>query len=183
MATSSHSLVNIRGSNDSEDAVPTLFHGMTLEADQKEFAKSDTLDVKAGILLALVAVLVTINGTLLADSHLTKWLQVAQLCSLVIAGLAALLASISLFPRGYDLPTSSSAYNTWLAEIEKLDLSEAVTAIEKTAVREAWPRIRKNSRINGTRLMWLFFALLAAIVSLGIDFIALGASAVDKIRS
>jgi hypothetical protein len=163
--------------------LPTLVHGMTLEADDRELAKRDTLDVKAGILLALVAVLVTINGTLLADPHLTKWFQVAQLCSLVMAALAALLPSISLIPRSYDLPVSSLAYRAWLTEIENQGLSEAVTAIEKEAVREAWPRIERNGRINSVRFMWLFFALLAAIVSLGIDFITLGASAIDKIRS
>ncbi len=163
--------------------MPTLFHGMTLEADERALAKRDTLDVKAGVLLALVAVLVTINGTLLADSHLAKWLEVAQLCSLLMAALAALPASISLFPRGYDLPASSSAYKEWLAEIEAKGLAQATAAIEAKAIQEAWPRIKKNSGINSARFISLFFALLAVIVCLGIDLIALIAIAINKICS
>lgn len=126
---------------------------MTLEADEKEIAKGDTLDLKAGILLALIAVLVTTNGTLLADPRLAKWLQVGQLCSLLMAALAAILASISFIPRRYDLPAFSSAYKAWIADKEHQGLP-GTAAIEKMAIHEIWPRIKKNSRINTVRSRW-----------------------------
>jgi hypothetical protein len=42
--------------------MPTLVYELWLERDRDELRKAEGLDIKAGILLTLTAVLVTING-------------------------------------------------------------------------------------------------------------------------
>ena len=44
------------------------FYDLTLERDRMEFSLGDTLDVKAGIVLAVITVLGTLSGTLLSTA-------------------------------------------------------------------------------------------------------------------
>ncbi len=164
----------------------SFFHDAVMDTDQKEVAAGDTLDVKAGILLALIAVLASINGVLLAYPHLTKRLVMIQLTSLMAAALAALLTFASLIHWAYDRPISFSAYKAYLEKLEALKIAAvdaAVNTISTTTVREAWARIEKNSSINRGRRIRLLVAFLAAALALSLDIITLGFTAIIQMRS
>lgn len=56
--------------------MPTFVHQAAVEADAKEIAKGGSIDLKAGILIAIFAVLIATNGVLLAFPGIVKTIQV-----------------------------------------------------------------------------------------------------------
>lgn len=162
--------------------MPTFVHDLLLEQNQNEIAKSESLDLKSGILLALVAVLVASNGALLADTHLPKWLEVAQLFSLTVAAVAALFAFIAIIPRRYDWPFGVVSMRAQIEEMEKL-MGQAVQLLENLSIKEIVPRLQKNQDINFRRSVWLFCAYSAAALALLLDILTIGASVVDRVWS
>jgi hypothetical protein len=154
-----------------------------MERDRQELALGDTLDVKSGILLALIAVLATVSGTLLADPHLGQLYGVAQIASLCIAATGAFCAVWSLFPRDYSLPGAPEAYRRFfegvgLAFPDDPDGGEhyAIEGIASLAAQ----RIEVNHALNATKSKWLNFAFFPAIIALTINLITLVCLAASK---
>ena len=163
--------------------MPALFHNLAFEHDRNELKKGDGFDLKAGILLALTAVLVAINGALLADTPLTKEMQITQLASLALAATAALFTCIVVIYRNYSRPETPESFASWLVKLESLGLEEAARATATKEAREAFTRISKNRRINMIRYGWLGLGFFAAILSLILDVVTIALNALVRLKT
>ena len=154
-----------------------------MDRDQQELSLGDTLDVKAGVLLALIAVLATISGALLADPHLERYYGIAQMVSLCVAAVGAFCAVWALIPRSYFLPGSPAKYKKYLEGME-LAYSDNPSEGEQRAMAEiaemAAQRIEVNHAINATKSRWLSYAFYPALVALVIDLGTLVSVAIAK---
>lgn len=162
--------------------MPSLVLDIIIEQSEKEMEMANSLDVRSGILLGLVAVLVASNAALLSDPHLLKWVGIAQLLSLLIAAVAALLAFIALFPPQYKRPFGVAAKREWIAKMEKI-LSSPNESVERVAIKELMPQLETNQRINHRRNIWLFFAFATTATALMIDIITLAISTLGRLSS
>ena len=99
--------------------VADIVNEMTMERDHLEFSLGDTLDVKAGILLAVLTILGTLTGTLLTSSSLGKPSQWAQMISLTLLVFGCIFAVLTLVPRNYLLPELPDKYQKWAADIQQ----------------------------------------------------------------
>jgi len=163
-----------------------ILRDMTLDRDKQELSLGDTLDVKAGILLALIAVLATISGTLLADSHLDKRYAVAQMVSLCVVVVGAVCAVWTLIPRNYYLPGAPAEYKGYIENMELAFPGDPEEAERRTAAgiaQMADQRIEKNHKINALKSRWLTYAFFPALVALMIDLGTLVCVAVSKTLS
>jgi hypothetical protein len=173
-------------SRNRSDMMGKFYWELTVERDQQELSLGDTLDVKAGILLALIAVLGTITSTLLADSHLAKWIQVAQVVSLVAAAIGAFCAFWVLVPRDYLLEGLPILHKPWIESVltrDNIALDQAELELFDGLTTLAEARIAENHNLNVKKSRWLAVAFWPAMVALLIDIISLGAVAVSKFLS
>jgi hypothetical protein len=153
--------------------MPTLIYELTLERDRDELRMAEGLDIKAGILLALTAVLVTINGALLADSHLTKRLQVDQLIALGLAALSALLSCAVVIYRFYERSEKSASIRRFIEKIERSGLNVPSVQIQGMEIKEALTRSLHNYKVNRIRYALLILGFVPAVVSLLIDIVTI----------
>jgi hypothetical protein len=164
----------------------SILHDITMERDQQELSLGDTLDVKAGILLALIAVLATISGTLLSDSHLERFYGVGQMVSLCVIAVGAFFAVWTLIPRNYWLPGSPITYEKYLEEME-LAFSDNPGEGERQATvgitKMAAERVQKNHEHNADKSRWLTCAFVPVLIALTIDLATLVCLAAAKILS
>src|SRR4051812_14926268 len=102
-----------------------ILRDMTLERDRMELALGDTLDVKAGLLLAVIAVLGTLSGIFLSSNNLGNRWQLAQFVSILFLSVSCGLAVLTVIPRTYQLPEVPRKYREWA---DKVELDADVTA-------------------------------------------------------
>jgi len=158
-----------------------LIYDLAREHDQNELRKGEGLDVKAGILLALSAVLVAISGPLLADYEIPDILKIIQLVSLTLSAIAALCACVVIIYRFYDRAETPESIDKWIAKLEA-DGGNAASKIAGEEARKAFVRIDKNYRVNAIRYGWLIIGFLAALGSLLIDVATLIIFTVTKLH-
>jgi hypothetical protein len=162
-----------------EDARKMLINN-SLEADNRILALSDTLDVKAGLLLAMLTFLGLQVGEIFTG-NLGTFERYAERISVLALVIGGLLAIIHLWPRNYKVPPTPRKSYAWIDDVEKHFANQehsdekALHYIETTQLSQAFERIEANNRLNGRkeRLMegcfvcvaLSFAANLAVIVS------------------
>jgi hypothetical protein len=159
---------------------------MTMDRDHLELSLGDTLDVKAGIVLAAITVLGSLTGSLLASTGLGREWQVVQMFSLAALAIAAFFAVMALVPRDYLLPDTPDKYRKWVSELTELYKDypgELETQTIEGLTQIASERIQTNHQINATKSWYLAVSFWATIAALGIDMVSLAALGVSKLLS
>ena len=161
-----------------------IIGSMTMERDHLELALGDTLDVKAGIVFAAIAVLGTLTGTLLAISSLPKEFQWAQIVSLGCLAIAGFFAVMALLPRDYLLPEMPDKYEQWFGQLREHYQGDSVAAESAAAeglVKIASERIATNHDINAAKSGYLARAFWFTVAALGIDMLTLAYLGLSKL--
>lgn len=153
-----------------------IFDDMTLARDHEEITLGDALDVKAGILLAVIAVLASLSGILFAIPHmLSSKGEIAQLISILCLGLACIFAVLTVIPRKYLLADIPRKYQEWGDAIRQHYPSDAEreAAIAAGIVQQAAKRIENNQKINKQKSGLLALSFWPALLALTIDVVTL----------
>ena len=130
-----------------------LLRDHVLERDRMEFSAGDTLDVKAGLLLAILTFLAIQASDLLKDPicHTGKVIGNIAIAAMIAGGI---LAICQLFPRNYCVRSSPKKYAAWLTDVEKHFHSQpshthkANDYVSDTEISQAIERVEENSVIN-----------------------------------
>jgi hypothetical protein len=163
-----------------------ILYDMTMERDQLELSLGDTLDVKAGILLAITTILGTLTGALLASSSLGKWSQIAQMVSLGFLLLGCVFAVVTLLPRDYLLPNLPKKYREWFGQLQqyyKDTPDEVESQVANGMTQVANERIERNHKINSDKSRYLGCAFWPTLLALAIDIGTLAVLGISKIPS
>jgi hypothetical protein len=166
-----------------------MLNEMTMERDHAELTLGDALDVKGGIVLAVITVLGTLTGALLASnslSNLGKTFQIGQLVSLAFLAASCLFAVFTVIPRDYFFPDLPDSYGKWIAELKEFYRESPAEVENQTAVgiaRAATERIEENRKTNLTKSGYLATSFVLMLCALTIDLITLFAIGVSKILS
>jgi hypothetical protein len=163
-----------------------VIRDMTVERDHFELTLGDTLDVKAGIVLAVVTVLGTLTGSLLASETIGRELQTVQMLSLVFLALGAFFAVMTMVPRDYLLPDMPDKYTTWfndLREYYKDNPEELDTKAAEGLAQVAAERIATNHDINSSKSRYLVISFWVTIAALTLNVLTLAALCVSKLLS
>lgn len=154
---------------------------LVAECDKQELALGDVLDVKAGILFGMIAILCAISSVLLTDPHLAKGLQIAQAISLVVAAIAAACTFWVLIPRTYHLPSRPAALKEWFRNtLERSEPGNEEWMISEGLTLGMSERIEANRVVNSTKSQWMIYAFWTAMAALLIDLVTLGIVAWSK---
>ncbi len=149
-----------------------IFQEMTLERDHQELSLGDAIDVKAGILLAVIAVLATLSGILFAiPKLLSEEGEVVQLASIMCLAVACVFAVLTVLPRDYfiaELPRKYEAWGDTLRQYYGSD-AERQAAIASGIVEQASKRIEKNQKINLKKSQLLSRSFWPVLIALAID--------------
>jgi hypothetical protein len=163
-----------------------ILRDMTMERDHFELTLGDTLDVKAVIVLALITVLGTLTGSLLASGTIGKELQTIQMLSLTLLALGAFFAVMTMVPRDYLLPDMPDKYTAWLDELKEYykdnpgDLdSKAAEGLAQVAAE----RIAANHDLNSSKSRYLVISFWLTIAALTLNMLTLAALGVSKLLS
>jgi hypothetical protein len=155
--------------------------------EDREVSLGDTLDVKASIILVIVAFLGATSGTILSSADLglsIKLLQIVTLISLAVSGLCAFGA---LWPKDYWMEDFPSEYKSWVAQIEQ-DREErkffkpAISVILESDMNTIAERIDKNSGHNKDKSAWLIRSFKSLIPALAGELISLVLLSVGALR-
>lgn len=163
-----------------------IFHDMVLDRDRFELSLGDTLDVKAGIVLAVITLLGTLTAALLASTSLGKCIQAAQLASLFLLVLGSLFAVWTLVPRGYFLPNLPDEYAKWFQRLEqhyKDNPAEADLQVAKEISNLAMERIKKNHDINRKKSRYLVLSFWPTLLALIVDIVTLITLMISRLSS
>ena len=163
---------------------------IAFERDRQEFAMGDTLDIKTGILLAILTFLAILTGDLLKASGIShvevlatltgnapvsvaffQWIaQFISVVALIVGGFNSIRV---LWPRYYNRDSSTMGYRDWIAKVDKQHAefpeTEPVTVEELARYRldSAIEGIKENADINKFKsdLMGWTFACIAVSFS------------------
>lgn len=163
-----------------------IYDTMTAERDQLELSLGDTLDVKAGILLAVITILGTLTGALLTSSSLGKSSQIAQVVSLSLLVLGCTFAIVAMLPRDYLLPDLPGKYKKWIDDVKQFykdDPEEAESQTANGMAQVANERIETNHKINSNKSRYLSLSFWPTLLALAIDIGTLAVLGVSKILS
>jgi hypothetical protein len=154
----------------------TKFYEMTLERDRMEFGLGDTIDVKAGITVAIIAALGTLSGTLLtASGALPKWELISQLISIGCLLVACFLAVCAVIPRNYMLAATPENFQNWVSSLRQhyvdnpdpsLDIDSIV---DDNLVSLAAKRVEANHAINVSKSRLIEWAIWPVAFALIVD--------------
>lgn|ERR1039458_6381761 len=151
------------------------FYDLTLERDRMEFSLGDTLDVKAGIVLAIITILGTLSGTLLSVTSIPRWEQVAQLTSVGILALGCFFAVAAVLPRKYILSATPQDLQSWQTALRKYYIDNPDNSVEVDSVVDqnitmlAAARIETNHAINSAKSCWIERSIWPVVVALVIN--------------
>ena len=162
-----------------------IIQEMTADRDKLEMSLGDILDVKAGVLLALIAVVATLTAGLLAYSGIGKISQWCELLSLVTLVVAGVFSCLTLFPRDYVLPDLPEAYNKWQEELRKYysDPVDVNTEMIKGFESTAFQRINYNHENNKAKSRFLFTSFAFTLVALASNVVTLAILGASKVLS
>jgi hypothetical protein len=150
----------------------SLLQDMTLERDSLELNIGDALDIKAGILLAMIAVLASLSGIFFAiPKLLSDRAEIAQLVSILCLALACIFAVLTVIPRTYLLSETPCKYAEWVDSLGQYYPSESEREIAMRAgiVQKAAERIESNLKINKKKSKLLALSFWPALAALVID--------------
>jgi hypothetical protein len=160
---------------------------MTMERDHMELSLGDTLDVKAGIVLAAITVLGSLTGTLLGSTPpIPKEAQIAQMFSLGFIAVGALFSVMAMVPREYLLPDTPEKYRKWIEDLKEYYKDNPAELESKTVeglTQVATQRITTNHEINSAKSGYLVVSFWVTIAALTIDMVSLAAIALLKLLS
>lgn len=147
--------------------------------DALEFGLGDTLDVKASILLAAIALLATQTAYFLDKqvSGLPHLLLVGAALLLVLATVAALL---ELWPRDYMAPVPESGglnrieeLSQFYSEFEDADADFILAELTKDEIEWAIDRIGRNRKANNFKSRFLNLSFYLTLVAMGLNIATL----------
>lgn len=161
----------------------TFFQNAALEADSKEIARGDSIDLKAAVFLALIAVLVAGNGALLAIPHLPKCIEVLQIVSLLLSTLAVLPCVGALFHIPYEREDFPSSAREFVSAIEEKVGDESLTGLSQKAIRDALDRAQKNWKINRVRIFCMVGAFIVSMLALFLNIATIASAAIYRMAS
>lgn len=152
------------------------------ERDRQEFALGDTLDIKTGLVVAVLTFLAIQSGEL-AHGNLSAYQRLAQAASVAFLVAGAILATIELYPRAYGREASPDKYQSWIEETEKLqqqypnDIQPVtVDGLRSARLQAALQNIAANLAINKKKsklMYWSFYCMMLAfamnIITLAIN--------------
>ena len=158
---------------------------MTAERDHLELSLGDTLDVKAGILLAVITILGSLTAALITTPNLSKGLSIAQMASLGLLVVGCVFAILALFPRNYLLPNLPSKYAEWAEKLQQYyeRPEEAEAQATQDLTRVANQRIERNHKLNSAKSRYLHLSFWPTLLALAIDIGTLGYLGALKILS
>ena len=142
------------------------------------FSLSDTLDVKASIVLVVVTFLGTLSGIFLANPLLPYLLRYGQLAAAVFLAGAGLMAFITLWPRQHELETAETL-DEWQQELRAhyknaLDPNEAVSeAFTAGRVQRLKERIQLHTGIDRAKSNCLDWSYRLSAVALALNLTTL----------
>ncbi|HKQ88485.1 MAG TPA: hypothetical protein VJS43_17135 [Candidatus Acidoferrales bacterium] len=152
------------------DSALRLLYDSAKKREWSEIATGDTLDVKASILLTVVALVATITGLVLAWPALPQfpYLKVVQVASVCLLSLSAALGVAALRPRGYRYEVTPDAYADWIQGLEQFYKPGEVTdaVIMAADFKEVSNRFQINKLLNAQKsdcLFWCFWTLVPAV--------------------
>jgi hypothetical protein len=168
----------------SSNAQVTAFHDAAYERllgemnkkDDSAIKLGDTLDVKASILLAAIALLATQTAYFL-DKHVLGVAHVLLILSGVCLAIATIASFFELWPRDYHFPVPEKSGIDRAAELrdfysqhEGVDASVMLSEFTKDEIGWAQFRISKNEAVNERKSLCLriSFYLIAASMTFNI---------------
>jgi hypothetical protein len=167
----------------------TNFCDLSLERDRLEFSLGDTLDVKAGIVLAVITVLGTLSGTILNTASIPKWEQLVQLTSIGFLAVACFCAVSAVIPRKYIMSPTPQDLQSWQGSLRKHYAENPDTSVqvdclvEENIIALAAARIETNHAINSKKSHWIEIAIWPVLVSLVLDIGTLATVGLFKVLS
>jgi hypothetical protein len=140
-----------------------------------EFSLGDTLDVKAGIVLAVITVLGTLSGTLLNAASIPRWEQLVQLASIGSLAFAVFCAVSAVIPRKYMMSATPQALQSWQTSLEKYYAENPDNSVQVDSVVAenlttlAAERIEANHAINSRKSRWIEVSCWPVLLALVFD--------------
>ena len=167
-------------------ATTNIFDTMTMERDHLELSLGDTLDVKGGILLAVITILGALTGALLTSPNLGRYSHIGQLISLALLVLGCIFAIIVMLPREYLLPDLPGKYKQWIDELKEFykdDPNRLESETTNGMTRVANERIEINHKINAEKSYYLNLSFWPTLLALAIDISTLAVLGMSRILS
>jgi hypothetical protein len=154
------------------DSALSWLYDMAKKREWTEIALGDTLDVKASIMLTIVALVAGITGVVLAWTQLPLFriLETVQVISVFLLSASALLAIAALSPKNYEYEDTPDAYAGWLQRLEQFYAPRQVTetVIKDADFAEVSRRFHDNQQLNVHKsqyLFWSFWLLVPSVVA------------------
>lgn len=147
----------------------------TFERDQQEFNFGDILDVKAGLLWAILAFLATQSGELI-KLKLSLFQVIAQTVSMIALAFGGVFSVIVLWPRGYKKDAKPAEYEEWIVktdEFQRAHPAVPVQTLSAARLAAAKQRIEHNSNINKTKSKWMFRAFFCVVLAFASNLVTL----------
>ncbi|SRR5258708_7534141 len=85
------------------------------ERDLQAFTLGDTIDIKAGLILASLTFLAIQSGTL-SGSGMTLYQSIVQAVSIIAVVSGGVLTVLVLWPRNYEREAAPDKYDAWISE-------------------------------------------------------------------
>jgi len=153
------------------EAIRKLLTKRTLERDRIEYTVGDVLDVKAGLVLAILVFLAGQAIDLFKDAHESVEISLLAI-SLVAIIIGAIFALVQWFPRRYSVVSHPAKYRPWLEDLFRRfaaqNVSEADTLehLEKVELDQASSRIDINIRHNRKKMLMMKGCFACVFISL-----------------
>ena len=163
--------------------MPTYVHQVAVEMDAKEIAKGNSIDLKAGILIAILAVLISTNSVLLTVPGTNKPIQVLQLISLLLSTLASFICLGAIFHLPYERADFPETDRAFIEDMEKSCGTDAIVQISVKTVLESLNRAKANWKINRIRIGCLLLSFIFAFLSMLLNVASIVVGAVLRMHS
>lgn len=147
------------------------------ERDRAEFSLGDTLDIKAGLILACLTFLAIQAGELLRQP-LNQYQIIAQGVSIMALIVGGSLSVAVLWPYKYYREATPDKYDSWIEQMEAyranhpevMTVEDALSSARLSAAKE---RILLNGSINRRKSSLMFAAFGATVISFTANILTL----------
>jgi hypothetical protein len=156
----------------------TWLYDSAKRKEAHEIALGDVLDVKASIVLVVIAFLGTVSGGILSAASPRVWVKWLQIVVVITLALASIFGFRALWPADYWLEDFPDKYKNWIGELESYyevhglagPLQDLILGEDLKTVAK---RIDKNHQLNARKSLWLFRSFRLLVPALTAEVISL----------
>ena len=143
------------------------------ERDRQEFSLGDALDMKTGLILAVLTFLALQSGELI-HSGLPLFQRIVQYISIGSLVLGGILAALELRPANYDREATPEKYLDWLEKQEVAGNPELIArTLANGRLTRAMERVRSNLAVNKRKSQFMTASFIFALMSFVANIVTL----------